>query len=107
MKTAWVVLLYGICVLVGGIMGHVKAGSFASLLSGIISGSLLLAASWMCFKKKAAGYIFALIVSLLLEGFFIWRFVKTQNFVPAGILSLATIFVILILAYKVFKRKRQ
>lgn len=103
-KTAWIILLYSLFILVGGIMGHVRSGSRASLISGLVFGILLLGSSGLIFLKKTIGYWTALVLSIALEGFFTWRFAKTLNFMPAGLLSLMSLAVIIILAFKIRKR---
>jgi uncharacterized membrane protein (UPF0136 family) len=105
-KTTWVVFAYAICILMGGIMGHRFSSSKASLISGLVFGSLLLAASGLMFQRKSAGNWMALILAITLEGFFTWRFAKTLNFLPSGLLSLISLFVIILMALKVGKRLR-
>ena len=100
-KTAWIVLLYGSLVFIGGVIGHLKAESKASLIAGVTSGSLLLLSSLLMFKKKLSGYISAFILALLLDGFFTWRFAKTLKFFPSGFLSLTSLAVIIIVACKI------
>jgi uncharacterized membrane protein (UPF0136 family) len=105
MKTAWIVLFYAFSILIGGIIGHIKAGSLASLLSGIFSSVFLLGSSWLMFKRKKSGYISAFVGALVLEGFFIWRFAKTLNFIPSGLLSVITLIIALIIGFKLGKNK--
>jgi uncharacterized membrane protein (UPF0136 family) len=79
-----VVLLYGLIILVGGIMGHVKAGSNASLISGLLFGSILIASAWLILLNKKSGLIFALFSTVILDGFFTFRFLFTKKFLPPG-----------------------
>ncbi len=105
-KTAWVVFLYATLVFTGGIIGHIRSESKASLISGIVFGALLFLSSFFIFKKKAFGYFSALFLALALEGFFMWRFAKTLKFFPPGILSLISLAVIVVLACKIGRRLR-
>jgi len=105
-KTTWVIFAYALCILIGGIMGHRFSSSKASLISGIVFGSLLLAASGLMFQRKPIGNWMALILAITLEGFFTWRFAKTLNFLPSGLLSLISLFVIILISLKVGKRLR-
>ena len=105
-KTTWVIFAYALCILIGGIMGHRYASSNASLISGVVFGSLLLVASGLMFQRKPLGNWMALILAIALEGFFTWRFAKTLHFLPAGLLSLISLFVIILIVLKVGKRLR-
>ena len=105
-KTTWIVFAYSIFTLIGGIIGYLKSGSTASLISGVIFGSLLLVASFFMFQKKTIGNWMALFLAILLEGFFTWRFAKTLHFFPAGLFSLMSLGVIILVALKVGKRLR-
>jgi uncharacterized membrane protein (UPF0136 family) len=103
-KTTWIVFSYSLCILVGGLVGHLKSHSKASLISGLVFGSLLLMSSWLMFQRKAIGQWIALFLSILLEVFFTWRFAKTLHFLPAGLLSLVSLMVIILVALKIGKR---
>lgn len=48
----YIVLVYGLLIFMGGIMGHAKAGSQASLVMGATFGVLLLIAAGACFQKN-------------------------------------------------------
>ena len=89
----YVVALYGILILMGGIIGHIKAGSQASLYMGVISGLLLVLASGGMFSKKffRKAVYFALILTLLLDAFFSYRFLATMKFMPSGLLALVSL----------------
>ncbi len=103
-QSGFIVLIYGVLVLIGGIIGHYKAASTASLVSGLVFGALLIATSWMIFKNKLIGIYSALIVSFVLDGFFTYRLVLTHKFFPSGMMSLLSLAVIV---YLVFNLKRQ
>jgi len=101
--TATVVFSYALLVLVGGWFGHVKAGSTASLISGIIFGLALSLCSLGIAKGKALAHYSALILVFFLDAFFTLRFIKTQHFMPAGLMSLLSFLMLLFLALKVRK----
>jgi uncharacterized membrane protein (UPF0136 family) len=82
---------YGILTLVGGIMGYIKAKSQASLISGVISGSLLIFAGTAQLMGQSWGLTLAAAISAVLVIVFIVRLVKTQKFMPAGMLILASL----------------
>lgn len=102
--TGIIVLLYALLILVGGIFGHQEKGSIASLVSGLVFGILLLGTALATFKKKIWGEFSALILIFILDGFFTYRFIKTQSFLPAGLLSLISLGVLLLLALIIKKR---
>jgi uncharacterized membrane protein (UPF0136 family) len=82
---------YGILTLVGGIMGYIKAKSQASLISGLISGSLLIFAGIAQLMGQSWGLTLAAVISAVLVIVFILRLVKTRKFMPAGMLILASL----------------
>ncbi len=92
----YIVALYGILILVGGIIGHIKAGSQASLVMGVVSGVLLLLASCGMFSKKyfKKGVYSALVLTLILDAFFSYRFMATMKFMPSGLLALISLGII-------------
>jgi len=79
-------LLFGILAIVGGAIGYKQAGSQVSLMSGFISGLLLLISAYLLFGGSPAGPLLSGIVSLLLVIVFIARLVKTRKFMPAGLM---------------------
>ncbi|HEX2579822.1 MAG TPA: TMEM14 family protein [Rhabdochlamydiaceae bacterium] len=93
---AYIVAIYGLLILVGGVIGHLKAGSLASLIMGGVSGLLLLIASGGMFSKKnfKKSAFFALILTLVLDAFFSYRFMTTLKFLPSGLLALVSLGVI-------------
>ena len=105
-KTTCVVFLYSLSILAGGIIGHLRSGSIPSLVSGVLFGLLLLVSSCFMYQKKPIGNWMALILAILLDGIFTWRFAKTLHFLPAGLLSLLSLVVIILVALKIGKRAR-
>ncbi len=82
------VLVYGILALVGGIIGYQNAGSKMSLISGTITGLLLILASIISFQGQTWGFTLGLAVTVLLVVVFAIRLVKTRKFMPAGLMSI-------------------
>src|SRR5262245_55161832 len=93
---AWLVLIYGILIAVGGIMGYVKAQSTASLIAGGISGIALVGAAVAMMKGAySAGWWISLIVALLLLGRFgSAALTKGFEMMPGGIVIILSIIVI-------------
>ncbi len=99
--TATTVFVYGLLIALGGVMGYIKGGSQASLISGGSFGlALLISAHFISRGKIAAQYI-ALVLTFLLDGIFTFRFAKTLHFFPAGFLSVASLAVLIVIALKI------
>lgn len=84
----WSILIYGLVVLLGGVMGYVKAKSQVSLLSGVGSGIALLVAWFVCRQNPWVGLGLATLLGLVLFIVFVIRFFKTRAFMPAGLMML-------------------
>ncbi len=74
-----VMALYGLACLVGGIMGYVKAGSVPSLVTGVPSGIILLLCALAMFWQPAVALVVALIVAVLVGGFFTSNLIKHRH----------------------------
>jgi uncharacterized membrane protein (UPF0136 family) len=79
-------LIYGILSIVGGAIGYKQAGSQISLISGFISGLLLLIGAYLLFGGAPSGPALSGIVSVLLVIVFGLRLFKTKKFMPAGLM---------------------
>lgn len=84
--TAIVILIYGVITLVGGIMGYVKAQSGMSLLTGGVSGLILIIAAYLIHSGNFAGIYISLLISLGLSIFFGIRFSQSWSLMPAGLM---------------------
>lgn len=80
-------IAYGIIAIAGGIMGYVQAASKASLISGSISGLLLIFAGVMQLQGQAWGLTLAAIITAILIIVFAIRLTKTRKFMPAGLMA--------------------
>ena len=89
-------LIFGILTIAGGIVGYVKAGSMPSIIAGSITGILLVIAAWLLPEHRAAGLGTALIVSLVLAGQFVPKFIRTGKAMPAGMMSILSVIGIVI-----------
>ena len=89
MKTpAWITFIYGIIILLGGFMGYSQAASTTSLTMGLIFGILLLIAAGGMLKNRLLPSYLGIILILVLDSFFTYRWLFTFQFVPAGLLSI-------------------
>lgn len=92
-----IAIAYGILVLAGGTLGYVQAKSTASLLSGCISGLLLLIAGVVQLQGYDWGLLLALVITVMLAIVFVVRLLKTRKIMPAGIMTAASVAVLVIL----------
>lgn len=94
--SAWVVLIYGVLVLGGGLIGYAKAHSTASLLMGGISALILLVCAFGIFKNSRASLQIATAAIALLTVFFSYRFFSSFKFFPSGIMTIISLGVLLL-----------
>lgn len=80
---------YGLLSGLGGIWGYLKSRSKPSLISGCLSGILLLVAAGMQSRGYNAGLLMSRIVIILLIAVFAVRLVKTGKLTPSGIMLAA------------------
>lgn len=80
-------IAYGVLAIVGGIIGYFQAKSKASLISGVISGLLLIIAGVMQLQGQGLGLILAVVVTIALIIVFAIRLAKTRKFMPAGLMT--------------------
>ena len=97
-------ILFGLLTIVGGLIGYLKAGSSISLISGAITGILLVIAGYLLPGNPTAALSIALIVSLLLAGRFIPNFITTHRAMPAGMMSVLSLAGIVMAALAWFKK---
>jgi uncharacterized membrane protein (UPF0136 family) len=88
-------IIFGVLTIVGGIIGYVSKGSVASIIAGSISGLLLLTGALLLPNYAVAGLAIDLIVSLLLAGQFVPKFIQTGKAMPAGMMSILSVIGIL------------
>ncbi|MBD2257920.1 TMEM14 family protein [Pseudanabaena sp. FACHB-2040] len=79
-------IAYGILAIVGGAIGYAQVRSKASLISGLVSGALLILGGWLWSRDLPGGVFLSLIVTIALVIVFIGRFRKTGKFMPAGLM---------------------
>jgi uncharacterized membrane protein (UPF0136 family) len=95
--TAIAALIYGALALVGGWMGYRQAGSKVSLISGAITGILLLIASFGLFQDMAWGLGLSIAVTALLLVTFTVRLIKTRKIMPAGLMVTVGVVTLVVL----------
>jgi len=91
------VLIYAFLVLIGGILGYVKAQSAVSLMTGVLSSMFLCASAFGILKERTIGFFFASLLTLALGIFFTYRLIQTHSFMPAGMMCILSLIVLIIL----------
>lgn len=79
-------VIYGILAIVGGVIGYRQARSNVSLISGVVSGLLLLLGAFLWIRGSAAGAGLAVAVTIVLVAVFIRRWMQTRKVMPAGLM---------------------
>lgn len=91
---------YGVLVLVGGIIGFVKAKSRASLIAGITLGAMLgVAAGLLAMGSMVYGAALGLVSALALIGRFLPAFLRTKKLMPAGAVVVVGAWVVVACVY--------
>lgn len=94
-------IAYGIIAIAGGIIGYVQAASKASLISGSISGLLLIFAGVMQLQGQAWGLTLAAIITAILIIVFALRLTKTRKFMPAGLMAILGLLALVVIANQI------
>lgn len=94
-KAALITFVYALIIFAGGLVGHLKAKSTVSLIMGIIYGILLIFAAIGMYKDKLLPTYFGLILILMLDAFFTYRWLISFQFMPAGLMTLISIAALL------------
>lgn len=94
---ATLLFLYGLLLLIGGIIGHFKANSPASLIAGIVFGVLAIGNAFAFFKGLSWAYPLGFILSSFLFLFFTYRFFLSYRFMPAGLMACLSLVLLLLL----------
>jgi uncharacterized membrane protein (UPF0136 family) len=97
-------IVFGLLTIIGGIIGYASKGSMASIIAGSVSGILILAAAFLLPNNATAGLALAGIVSILLAGRFLPAFLKTGDFMPAGMMSILSVIGIIMAVLAWMKR---
>ena len=87
MRPNLVLWIYIVLLVVGGLIGFLKAGSKASLIASVASAVLLsLCAAGIVFQPYMADIILAALLVL-----FAWRLTESKKFMPNGLMLVLTI----------------
>lgn len=95
--TASIVTIYGLFVLMGGLIGYLTADSLPSLISGAIFGALLFASGLGIYRSSVLAFFTAMGLSLILALFFSFRFYHSLKLMPAGMMAIFSFLVFLLI----------
>ena len=95
-NTAIEIWVYGVMMMLGGVIGFVKVGSKASLISGVGMGLALLASGFGVWSGSYNSIVVAEVIATLLVVLFAIRFAKTRRFMPAGMLAILSVVAVVV-----------
>jgi uncharacterized membrane protein (UPF0136 family) len=102
--------LFGVVVLIGGIVAFIRVESLVFLVSGIVIGLVYLMLARSCFRGiMTAGYVSGAL-TFLSAIYLAYRLIASQRFFPSGallILSFLVLFVILLGVFLGLQAKSQ
>jgi len=91
MDSTTILWIYIVLLLVGGLIGFLKAGSKVSLISSAVAAAILIIASIRgLFQPGARQIIIDIVLAALLVVFAV-RLTKTKKFMPSGLMLVLTI----------------
>ena len=96
-------LAYGIFLFVGAFLGF-KAGSKISLVAGLVSGALALMSAFLATSNFVLASRLLTFVSGFLSVTFLIRFLKTQRFMPSGMLLFVSLVVLIFSVSQILKK---
>jgi uncharacterized membrane protein (UPF0136 family) len=91
---------YGVLAIVGGIIGYVQARSQVSLISGSVSGLLLILSAYFQLQGQGWGLILASVVTGVLVVVFAARLAKTRKFMPAGLMTVLGVLALVVMLHQ-------
>jgi uncharacterized membrane protein (UPF0136 family) len=89
--------IYGILLLIGGIIGYATAHSLPSLIMGTAFAILMGVFAWGMFKGCNVSRLSVLGLSALLLAFFGYRFIASYKLFPPGVMAILSLALLLYL----------
>ena len=93
---------YGILSIVGGIIGYIQVKSKVSLISGTISGLILVISAFLQLQRQGFALALAAVITGMLVIVFAIRLQKTRKFMPAGLMTGLGIMTLIIILSQLF-----
>lgn len=92
----WLILVYALLVILGGIIGYARARSMPSLVAGVVSGILLLVSFGYSLSNQSFGLLTAALLALLLFVVFLRRYRATGKLMPAGMMMGVSVLMLVV-----------
>lgn len=90
--------VYAVLLVVGGVIGYVRAGSRPSLIAGVASAVLTISCLLVAiYKRPGLGLGLAMPVAALLLAIFGYRLFKGWKLMPAGLMTALSLIVLVLL----------
>ncbi len=99
------IFIYIALLVAGSFIGYYKAGSSASLMMGLSFAALMILFTILLRQGKTWAGQALLGVVLALDFFFSWRYMKTHHLMPAGLFSILTSILLVIIYLRLRKRR--
>ena len=97
-----ILAIYAVLLIVGGVMGFLKARSRASLIAGVVSGLVALVAIYIAARhNEDGGYSIALILAIAMFIFFAPRAMTARKFMPMGLMTVSSAVVIGVMLWSI------
>ena len=98
MPTAWIILIYGVLTVAGGVLAYLSVKSIPSIVAGGASGLLLIFAGYLMMRGSyTAGWWIALVVTLALLARFGAAAFSNFKFMPGGLMILLSLVALIAL----------
>jgi len=95
MTVTWIFYIYAILLVLGGVMGFVKAKSRPSLISGLVTGVISLLIGFFSLKNMGVALTLGVLLGIGLGIFFAYRFADTRKPMPALFMAIMSFMVAL------------
>lgn len=92
-----ITLIYALLVVIGGMIGFIKANSVPSLIMGMIFALGLLLSAVAMAKGIKFGYYFAMALAAVLTVFFAYRYVISHHMMPGGVMAILSLAIMITL----------
>ena len=89
--------LYGVKLIVGGVMGFMKKNSMPSLIAGGACGALALISFGISFDRPKTGFFGGFVVACAVAAIMYGRYFETNVMMPTGAVAVRSTFVVLFL----------
>ena len=99
------ILVYALLMLVGGLIGYLKAGSQVSLIAGSASFLLLCVAFVVTRSQLTGGLVMGAVLAVALTANFGKRLADSGKFMPSGAMLVVSAIVAVILVAAVLKSR--